>query len=176
MTDRSTNISRLYDGLAFVSRQSRELGAYLHPELPLVAHSLLAFIDAEPDARAVDVAAAYGLDKSTVSRQIAHLEAAGLVVRTDEKPGRRGHVLQLTDKGTKTLRRAAESSRRTLAAHLTDWPDNDIEALARLLARFSETSRRARLSDAGHQSITPDPISGSVEIETRSAHPATKGK
>ncbi|MDQ6779352.1 MAG: MarR family winged helix-turn-helix transcriptional regulator [Actinomycetota bacterium] len=146
MTDRRTNIDRLYEGLTFVSRQSRELGAQLHPGLSLVAHSLLSFIDAEPDTRAADVAAAYGLDKSTVSRQIAELETAGLLTRAEERPGRRGHVLQLTKAGTQALKRAADSSRKTLAAHLTDWQDEDVEALAALLARFAETSRRARHS------------------------------
>ncbi|MDQ6750325.1 MAG: MarR family winged helix-turn-helix transcriptional regulator [Actinomycetota bacterium] len=148
MTDRATNINRLYEGLTFVSRQSRELGAQLHPELSLVAHSLLSFIDAEPDARAADVAAAYGLDKSTVSRQLSQLETAGLLVRTEERPGRRGHVLELTNAGRQVLKRAAESSRKTLATHLTDWQDEDVEALAALLARFAETSRRARHSIA----------------------------
>jgi len=148
MAERDTDISLLYEGLSFVSRQSRELGEQLHPELPLVAHSLLAFIGAEPGSRAVDVAMAYGLDKSTVSRQIVALESAGLIARTAEQPGRRGHALELTPAGAATLDGAAESSRVTLAAHLSDWADEDIAALARLLARFAETSRRVRQTKA----------------------------
>lgn len=120
LTLRDANVRQLYEGLAFVSRQSRELGAHLHPELPLVAHSLLMFIGTEPGARAVDVAFAYGLDKSTVSRQIAQLEEAGM----------------------QTQRRAVRSSQITLAAHLRDWDNADLADLARLLAQFVETSRR----------------------------------
>lgn len=157
MTDRDADIKTLYEGLAFVSRQSRELGAQLHPELPLVAHSLLMFIDAEPNTRAVDVAVAYGLDKSTVSRQVAQLEAAGLLVRTGERPGRRGHVLELTEAGATTLRRAEDSSLNTLAAHLSGWDDEDLETLARLLGRFTETSRQARLSLSGQRLASPRP-------------------
>jgi DNA-binding MarR family transcriptional regulator len=144
VTVRDATIRQLYEGLAFVSRQSRELGTQLHPELPLVAHSLLIFIDTEPEPRAVDVAAAYGLEKSTVSRQLAHLEDAGLVRRVGEKPGRRGQVLQLTDEGSQTLARSVASSQTTLADHLRDWDDDDLDDLARLLTRFVETSRRAR--------------------------------
>ncbi len=144
MVDRDAGIAALYKGLSFVSRQSRELGGQLHPELPLVAHSLLMFIAAEPDGRAVDVAHAYGLDKSTVSRQLTALEAAGLLQRDGDRPGRRGHVLQLTDQGMKVLTAAAESSRTTLAAHLAAWDDEDIETLASLLNRFAETSQAAR--------------------------------
>lgn len=144
MSDRDASVRLLYEGLAFVSRQSRELGAYLHAELPLVAHSLLMFIDSEPDPRAVDVAAAYGLEKSTVSRQVAQLEAAGLVRRIGEKPGRRGQVLQLTADGIETLGRARTSSQKTLAAHLRDWSDDDLAEIASLLARFVDTSRRTR--------------------------------
>lgn len=145
MTTRNRDISQLFDGLTFVARQSRELAAQLHPELSMVEHSLLSFIHGEPDVRAADVVTAYGLDKSTVSRQIAELEAAGLVTRAAEQPGRRGRPLSLTRAGTQALERSADSSRRMLAAHLADWDDDDIEALAALLARFVETSRRARL-------------------------------
>ena len=144
---RSDSVSRLYDGLTFVSRQSRELGAQLHPGLSLVAHSLLSFVAAEPEPRASDIAVAYGLDKSTISRQIAQLEDRGLLARAGERPGRRGHVLELTPAGAELLKRAERSSRRTLAAHLREWRDEEVEALADLLARFAETSKRARLSD-----------------------------
>lgn len=137
MADRSTNINRLNDCLTVISRQARDLSAQLHPELSLVAYSLLSFIEAAPNSRAADLAAAYGLDKSTVSRQITQLEDAGLLVRTGEKPGRRGHVLRLTKIGTKALQRAMDSARKTLAAHLADWQDEDIEALAALLSRFT---------------------------------------
>jgi len=143
---RERHVGRLFEGLSFVARQSRELGAQLHPELSVVEHGLLGFVAAEPDVRAADVVTAYGLDKSTVSRQIAELEAAGLLVRGDEQPGRRGRPLRLTDAGARALERAADSSRRTLAAHLADWDDDDVAALATLLERFAETSRQARRS------------------------------
>lgn len=94
------------------------------------------------------MAAAYGLEKSTVSRQLSQLEEAGLVGRAGEQPGRRGQVLNLTDEGTEILQRAVTSSQTTLAAHLGDWDDRDLTDLARLLARFVETSRHARFSDA----------------------------
>lgn len=147
MPDRAATLRRLYDGLAFISRQSRELGAQLHPELPLVAHSLLMFISSETDPRAVDVAAAYGLEKSTVSRQIGQLEGAGLVARAGEQPGRRGHVLRLTEEGSRVLERSVASSQTTLARHMHDWTDQDLAALATLLSRFVETSRSARRAD-----------------------------
>lgn len=162
MTERDTTIRLLYEGLAFVSRQSRELGALLHPELPLVAHSLLMFIDTEPEPRAVDVATAYGLEKSTVSRQIAQLEEVGLVRRAGERPGRRGQVLELTDEGAQTLERAVVSSQTTLAAHLREWDDADLEDLSRLLGRFVETSRKAR--SPGREPATTPRSRGAGEL------------
>lgn len=155
MPDRAATLRLLYDGLSFISRQSRELGAQLHPELPLMAYSLLMFINSETDPRAVDVAAAYGLEKSTVSRQIGQLEAAGLVKRAGEQPGRRGHVLLLTDEGTSVLERSVASSQTTLASHMHDWNDQDLVALATLLSRFVETSRSARRSDDSVSETAP---------------------
>lgn len=145
MSDRNEHVRELYEGLAFVSRQSRELGALLHPELPLVAHSLLLFLHAEPDSRAVDVATAFGLERSTVSRQLHQLEAAGLVRRAAERAGRRGQALELTDEGVRLLERAVTSSQTVLAEHLRAWSDADLERFALLLGRFVETSRAARL-------------------------------
>jgi DNA-binding MarR family transcriptional regulator len=84
------------------------------------------------------LASIYGLDKSTVSRQIDQLECAGLLRRVGERPGRRGQVLELTDAGTDALATAADSVRAVLAASLVDWQDRDLRAFATLLARFND--------------------------------------
>ena len=100
--DRTHDIARLYDELAAFARRARWLSAGLHPGLSLVAYTLLSHAAGEPDVRAADLAERYALDKSTVSRQIALLEQQGLLHRSGERPGRRGHVLEVT-KGLEVL-------------------------------------------------------------------------
>ena len=96
---REAALEDLYQGLSTLTRRARDLGDDLHPGLSLVAYTLLVQIDLTSEARAADLAAHFGLDKSTVSRQLEQLIAAGLLRREGERPGRRGYALVLTDAG-----------------------------------------------------------------------------
>jgi DNA-binding MarR family transcriptional regulator len=135
---RSSDFERLYDGLTVFARRARELSSELHPGLSLVAFTVLSYVETRPDTRAADICADWGLDKSTVSRQIDQLVAADLITRTGERPGRRGQVLQLTDTGRGALNEAAGSIRVRLYDQLHDWTDRDIAKFAQLLARFND--------------------------------------
>ena len=100
---REAALEDLYQAIGTLVRRSRDLGADLHPGLSVVAYTLLVQVEAEPQARAADLAAHFGLDKSTVSRQLDQLVAAGLLRREGERPGRRGQCLALTDAGRQEL-------------------------------------------------------------------------
>jgi DNA-binding MarR family transcriptional regulator len=120
---RTHGIARLYDELAAFARRARWLSTGLHPGLSLVAYTLLSHAAGEPDVRAADLAERYALDKSSVSRQIALLEQG-------ERPGRRGHVLEVTPAGHELLDAAASSLRERLADRLASWSDKDVALLA----------------------------------------------
>ena len=134
---RESELERLYDGLTVFARRARELGTELHPGLSLVAFTVLSYIEARPDTRASDIAGDWGLDKSTVSRQINQLEGAELLRRLGERPGRRGHQLELTEAGLAALDAAARSIHDRLFHQLQDWSDRDIATFARLITRFN---------------------------------------
>src|ERR1700746_272159 len=89
----------LYHGLTTMARRARDVSDDLHPGLSLVAYTLLAEISLTPGTRAADLCAHFGLDKSTLSRQLDQLISAGLLRRDGERPGRRGSVLALTPAG-----------------------------------------------------------------------------
>ena len=135
---RAAELERLYDGLTTFARRARELSTELHPGLSLVAFTVLSYVDARSDTRAADIAADWGLDKSTVSRQINQLAAAGLITRGAERPGRRGQVLDVTAAGRHALDEAAETIRDRLFHQLQDWTDGDVAAFAGLIARFNQ--------------------------------------
>ncbi|HEV8221702.1 MAG TPA: MarR family winged helix-turn-helix transcriptional regulator [Streptosporangiaceae bacterium] len=136
---RETALEDLYQGLTTLTRRARDVGDELHPGLTLVAYTLLAQIDVTPGARAADLAARFCLDKSTLSRQLDQLIAAGLLRRDGEQPGRRGQVLALTPAGQKHLATAAQAVRCRLAGLLADWDDHDIAVFARLVDRFNQS-------------------------------------
>ena len=143
---REAALEDLYQGLSTLVRRARDLGDDLHPGLSLVAYTLLAQIDVTPEARAADLAAHFGLDKSTVSRQLEQLISAGLLRREGERPGRRGCCLALTSTGQQHLATAAQAVRCQLAEWLTDWDEYDVAALGQLISRFNQSTSRTCLA------------------------------
>src|SRR5579859_8026853 len=97
--DRSSAIDHLYKALTHLMRRRSEVGASMHPELSLVGYTLLAEIAAVPGTRATDLAGLFGLEKSTVSRQLHDLEGAGFLRRDGEHRGLRGNRLVVTAAG-----------------------------------------------------------------------------
>ncbi len=113
----------------------------------LVAYTPLAQIDVTPEARAADLAAHFGLDKSTVSRQLEQLISAGLLRREGERPGRRGCCLVLTKApGSRHLAAAARAVPVSLVEWLTDWDERDAAAFGQLISRFNQSTSRTYLA------------------------------
>jgi DNA-binding MarR family transcriptional regulator len=138
---RETALEDLYHGLTTMARRARDMSDDLHPGLSLVAYTLLTEIDLTPETRAADLCAHFGLDKSTLSRQLDQLISAGLLRRDGERPGRRGSVLALTPAGEQHLAAAAQAVRDRLAGRLTGWDDRDIATFAQLVARFNQSRK-----------------------------------
>jgi DNA-binding MarR family transcriptional regulator len=139
---REAALEDLYQGLTTLGRRARNAGDHLHPGLSLVAYTLLTQIDVTPGMRAADLAVHFGLDKSTLSRQLEQLISAGLLRRDGERPGRRGYVLTLTATGRQHLDAAGQAVRDRLAERLADWDDRDIAAFAQLVTRFNASAGR----------------------------------
>ena len=138
---RETALEALYHGLTTMARRARDMSDDLHPGLSLVAYTLLTEIYRTPVVRATDLCAHFGLDKSTLSRQLDQLISAGLLRRDDKRPGRRGSVLALTPAGEQHLATAAQAVRDRLAERLTGWDDGDIATFAQLVTQFNQSRK-----------------------------------
>jgi DNA-binding MarR family transcriptional regulator len=136
---REAAVEDLYYGLTTMARRARDMSDDLHPGLSLVAYTLLTEIYGTAGVRAADLCAHFGLDKSTLSRQLDQLISAGLLRREGERPGRRGSVLALTPAGEQHLAAAAQAVRERLAERLTGWDDGDIATFAQLVGRFNQS-------------------------------------
>jgi DNA-binding MarR family transcriptional regulator len=92
--------------------------------------------------RASDLAAAVMSDRSTVSRQVAQLVAAGHVARGPDPTDRRAHRLAVTEAGARVL----DARRRERDAHVArltrDWSEEERATLARLVDRLSRDLMR----------------------------------
>ncbi|MEU6894705.1 MarR family winged helix-turn-helix transcriptional regulator [Streptomyces sp. NPDC046557] len=120
------------------ARRARSAAARMHPELSLVSFTLLSHLEERHDCRASDLAAHYALDKSTVSRQVAALERAGLVVRRADPDDHRVQVLELTPVGAAILAKTTRDRRAMFAERLADWDPDDLDRFATYLQRYND--------------------------------------
>jgi DNA-binding MarR family transcriptional regulator len=90
-----------------------------------------------------------GLDKSTVSRQVANLVDLGLVDRAADPVDGRAQVLTPSAEGSARLARIREARRARWEADLNDWPAADVAALGELLGRLN------RLGEAREAEVKP---------------------
>lgn len=134
--------ARLEVELGVLMRRARayqaRIARQVHPDLEAGAYSILVRLAETGGERLTDMAAAFGVGKPTVSRQVAVLEDLGLVRRTPDPRDARSQVLDLTPEGASRLE-AARAARRTRFQELMSrWPEDDVATLARLLHRFNE--------------------------------------
>ena len=129
---------------------SARLAGELHPDLDGAAYGLLALLQDAGPLRASDLVARLGLDKSTVSRQVASLVALGLVDRTADPGDGRAQVLTPSEEGAARLSRIRDARRARWEADLSDWPDEDVARLAELLARLN------RIGEAREGHVSPE--------------------
>lgn len=106
-------------------------------ELDRSAYGIMARLADDGPQRLGALASAFGLDPSTITRQVQSLEKAGLATRSIDASDRRASILKLTDEGVEVLERTRSHRRERLHAVLGDWADQDREDLGRLLAKFN---------------------------------------
>ena len=116
---------------------SRAMSREVHPDLEPSAYGLLVRIDDLPSIRLTDLAAYFGVNKSSVSRQVAQLEQLGLVGRTGDPSDRRASGLTLTTDGKSRLEAARAARRARLRGLLGTWADADVAELGQLLQRYN---------------------------------------
>jgi DNA-binding MarR family transcriptional regulator len=93
--------------------------------------------DLQP-VRLTDLAGDLGVDVSTVSRQVAHLETRSLVIRARDPDDGRASLLRLTADGREVLRKLGGAWQASVADVLADWPSERVAALADTLDDFAE--------------------------------------
>ena len=132
---------RLEREIGLLLRRSRAISARLagelHRDLDGAAYGLLALLQDTGPLRATELVNRLGLDKSTVSRQVATLVDLGLVDRAPDPDDGRAQVLTPSAEGSTRLARIREARRARWEADLSDWPDDDIVVLGELLGRLN---------------------------------------
>jgi DNA-binding MarR family transcriptional regulator len=153
VVDQHEAFVRLEREIALLLRRSRAISArlagQLHPDLDGAAYGLLALLEDAGPLRASDLVVRLGLDKSTVSRQIASLVELGLVDRAADPTDGRAQVLTPSAEGSARLSQIRDVRRARWEADLSGWPAEDVATLGELLSRLNRIGEAREAEVAG---------------------------
>ncbi len=108
------------------------------------AYGIMCKLADEGPQRLGALATAFGLDPSTITRQVQALEDAELTVRETDPSDRRASILDLTKHGREVLDVTRSHRRSRFFSAMENWPDSDRKEFGRLLAQFNEDLDRLR--------------------------------
>jgi DNA-binding MarR family transcriptional regulator len=121
---------------------SNQLSRQVHPDMEPAAYGLLTVIRREGPIRLTDLAMNIGVGKPSVSRQIAFLENIGLVSKEADPLDGRAQAIQLTPKGEEKMHQVQDARRQVFRERLGEWPVEDLQELARFMAKLNATYER----------------------------------
>lgn len=122
-----------------VRRTSMDNAQLIHPELPISAYAVLLFILDNGPIRAQEIVDSLGVDKATISRQIAQLEEIELVTRSCDPLDRRAQTVALTADGQARIDAVGRQRRSEFMSRLTGWSAADLAQLAANLDRYNSS-------------------------------------
>lgn len=131
------DLDRIIRGMVTVAKAIRVDARFLPVDVSFVDFTLLYLIGESPGLRAVDLAAAVGIDKSTASRQLGSLERRELIRREPDELRARSWGLWLTARAREVLVDADREWRRSIIERTSQWPAADVHAFAELIERYT---------------------------------------
>lgn len=109
----------------------------LFGSLDRASYLILRILDERGPASISALAAALGLDGSTVTRQVATLARRGLIDRDRHPADRRLAIVRVSATGHERMREVRDRRRVRVASFLDAWPPKDRLRLAELLAQLN---------------------------------------
>lgn len=110
----------------------------VHPGLEPTHHAVLVALRDQP-ARVGDIAELNIADASTVSRQVSHLRALGLLEKIPDPEDGRAQLVALSDEGRTLLDELVVRREAWFHELLADWPEEDVQAFIHYVDRFCDT-------------------------------------
>ncbi|MFG1670840.1 MarR family winged helix-turn-helix transcriptional regulator [Streptomyces sp. Y7] len=131
----------------------REMGRILPSDCPSGSAAVLTLLSRHGDMRMSKLAELLAVDMSVTSRHVAHVAERGWIERSPDPADKRGRILHLTAAGEDRVREMSRLTTELLAERLSDWTDEEITLLTRLMTRL-----RASFDDcrSPHRAPPPD--------------------
>ncbi|WP_226483990.1 MarR family winged helix-turn-helix transcriptional regulator [Streptomyces parvulus] len=133
----------------------REMGRLLPADCPGGSAAVMTLLGRHGDMRMSKLAELLAVDMSVTSRHVAHVADRGWIERFPDPADKRSRILRLTPEGHAQLDDIAERTTQLLAHRLSDWSDDEVGQLSRLMARL-----RASFDDCRAPAVRPPALSG----------------
>ena len=122
-----------------VRRVIGERARAVHPDLQPMAYLLLARLVEAGPMRSSALAAAFGIDKGAVSRQVAHLAELDLLDKAADPDDGRATLLAASSDAVRRLEEVRRLRRARLDERLHDWSADDLAGFVADLARYNRS-------------------------------------
>ncbi|MCZ0988240.1 MarR family winged helix-turn-helix transcriptional regulator [Streptomyces diastatochromogenes] len=146
--------------LSAVGAVKRDMGRILPPECPAGSAAVLTLLGRHGDMRMSKLAELLAVDMSVTSRHVAHVAARGWIERSPDPADKRSRILRLTPAGLEQLDELSRRTTHLLADRLSDWTDDEVGQLIRLMTRLRDSFGDCR-------SAPPRPPAPVLEETTR---------
>lgn len=129
-----------------LSRHALQGVAPFAREVPLdrSATVLLARLEAEGPMTVAELADAFGLDISTVHRQVAAAMKSGLIERIKDPDGGAARKHRPSEDGARRLAAELDARRGAAEGVTADWSEEDLATFVALMRRFNEGVENVR--------------------------------
>ena len=125
--------------LSAIGAVKREIGRILPYDCPGGSAGVLTLLGRHGEMRMSRLAELLSVDMSVTSRHVAHVAERGWIERLPDPADRRSRILRLTPEGRAVVAELYRRSSRLMAERLSDWSDDEVGELTRLLARLRES-------------------------------------
>lgn len=110
----------------------------VYTELDRAEYLLLRTLDREGPGDICTLAAALGVDPSTAGRQVAAMQAKGLVEREPSAADRRRSIISPSEEGRRRMLTTRQRRREATAELLAGWSDEQLRSLGEMFTRYNE--------------------------------------
>lgn len=140
MTRAPKSLSQLETELAVLARTLEGLSrrSAIHRELDRSSYLIARTLSTEGATSISGLAAGLGLDATTVTRQVATMEAAGLVVRRTDPDDGRVRLIEISPRGLRQMREVQDAREERIGSLVAGWSADDQRQFATLLGRFND--------------------------------------
>ncbi|MFD5933856.1 MarR family winged helix-turn-helix transcriptional regulator [Streptomyces sp. NPDC060333] len=125
--------------LSAIGAVKRDLGRILPQDCPAGSAAVLHLLGRHGDMRMSRLAELLSVDMSVTSRHVAHVADRGWIERRPDPADKRSRILHLTAAGGEQLDELSRRTSQLLADRLSDWSDEEVGRLVRLMSRLRES-------------------------------------